>query len=441
MESTKIDKRNRFFYIVFKCFTYDILFYYTLETMFLTLIKGFSFSQVFLITSLDLFFITILALPLNYIFKKVSILNRLRIGTLALIVYLVAFLFSNNIYLLCSFIVFKSIGNLAISINSTNLLDVICKNHKNNEVSKLEGRATALWWIMEAVSAIAAGYFFVINPFISYYICIGLLVLALISTFFFKLNREDNYIKTEIKKEKSEKTSLNITYKKLVIAIVIFAFAFWGAAQVFGDSAKTFLQEIGTSSVLMGWIYFGVKVITAGANIISHKIERKLGWKFLPITISLFMSAVLLMGVIYFIELSFIVKLILLSVVIIVMYVTRNPYRLNIKNTMTTYFQGKSLEKVFSYYFVAENLGGSICSLIASLVVDNMNLGFSILINWLLILVMIIPSLISYVKNLKRLNETPEFDATFEQSYNATCEDDAAFEQSYNNTCKDETKD
>lgn len=134
------------------------------------------------------------------------------------------------------------------------------------------------------------------------------------------------------------------------------------------------------------------------------------------------------MGVIYFIELSFIVKLILLSLIIIVMYVTRNPYRLNIKNTMTTYFQCKSLEKVFSYYFVAENLGGSICSLIASLVVGNINLGFSILINWLLILVMIIPSLISYVKNLKRLNETPEFDATFEQSYNATCEDDAAFE-------------
>ena len=79
--------------------------------------------------------------------------------------------------------------------------------------------------------------------------------------------------------------------------------------------------------------------------------------------------------------------------------------------------------------------------MIASLVVDNINLGFSILINWLLILVMIIPSLISYVKNLKRLNETPEFDATFEQSYNATCEDDAAFKQSYNNTCEDETKD
>lgn len=48
---------------------------------------------------------------------------------------------------------------------------------------------------------------------------------------------------------------------------------------------------------------------------------------------------------------------------------------------------------------------------------------------------------ISYVKNLKRLNETPEFDATFEQSYNATCEDDAAFEQSYNATSENETKD
>lgn len=416
MESSKIDKRNRFFYIIFKCFTYDLLFYYTLETMFLTLIKGFSFSQVFLITSLDLFFIILLTLPLNYLLKKVSILNRLRIGTVAFIIYLTAFLLFNNIYLLCFLVIFKSIGNLSISINATNLLNVICKNKKGNEVSKLEGRATALWWILEAISAIAAGYFFEINPFISYYICIGLLVLAFISTFFFKINREDNYIKSEIKEVKTEKTNSNINglFKKLIIAIVIFAFGFWGAAEVFGNSAKTFLQDIGTTSVLMGWIYFGVKVITAGANVVSYRIERKLGWKFLPITIGLFMGAVLLMGVIYFIDLTFIAKLILLSVVVIIMYVTRNPYRLNIKNTMTAFFQGKSLEKVFSYYFIAENLGGAIFSLMASFMIDNINLGASILVNWILILVIIIPSLISYVINLKRLNamNTQQSDTT-----------------------------
>ena len=88
MDKANDQKRNKILYVLFKTITYDLLFYYTLETMFLTLVKGFSFSQVFLITSIDLFFVIVLALPLNFIFKRVSILNRLRIGTLCFFAYI-----------------------------------------------------------------------------------------------------------------------------------------------------------------------------------------------------------------------------------------------------------------------------------------------------------------------------------------------------------------
>ena len=411
MENTKTDKRNKILYILFKSFTYDLLFYYTLETMFLTLVKGFSFSQVFLIASLDLFFVVLLAIPLNFIFKKVSILNRLRIGTLAFIGYLLVFLLTNNIYVLCSFVVLKSIGDLAISVNTTSLLDVIIGSNKDDS-SKLEGRATAVWWVLEAVSAVVAGYFFQINPFISYYICIGLLGLALIVTFFFKISKEDNYINPPEKQLKSEKSasSLLSKYKKLVIVIVVLAFAFWGGAEVFGNSAKTFLQDIGTSSVVLGWIYFGAKILTAGANVISHRIETKMGRKFLPVVIGLFLTSVLLMGVIYFVDMPFIAKLVIISLVVFVMYATRNPYRLNIKSTMIYYFDGRDLEKVFSCYFVAENLGGAIFSLIASLTLDKVNLGWVILICFIIIFAITVPALVFYVRyqNLKKRDKTKE---------------------------------
>lgn len=404
MENTKLSKRNKILYILFKSFTYDLLFYYTLETMFLTLVKGFSFSQVFLITSLDLFFVVLLAIPLNFIFKKVSILNRLRIGTLAFIGYLLVFLLTNNIYVLCCLVVLKSIGNLAISVNTTSLLDVIIGSDKEDS-SKLEGRATAVWWVLEAVSAVAAGYFFQINPYISYYICIGLLGLAFIVTFFFKISKEENYIKPPEKQFKSEKAaSLLSKYKKLVIVIVVLAFAFWGGAEVFGSSAKTFIQDIGTSSMVIGWVYFGIKVFTAGANVISHRIESKLGWKFLPVVIGLFLASVLLMGLTYFVDMSFYAKLIILSLVIFMMYVTRNPYRLNIKSTMTYFFDGRDLERVFSYYFIAENLGGAIFALLASLIIDELNLGWAILICFIIIFAIVVPALVFYVKYLNQMN-------------------------------------
>ena len=90
---------------------------------------------------------------------------------------------------------------------------------------------------------------------------------------------------------------------------------------------------------------------------------------------------------------------------IAVMYVTRNPYRLNIKNTMTNCFSGTSLERVYSYYFLAENLGGTIFSLLASFIVEQLNLGFAFAISLGVILIVLVPSLIMYVTYYKKAEQ------------------------------------
>ena len=406
------NKKNKILYILFKSVTYDILFYYTLEIMFLTLIKGFSFSEVFFISFVDLIFITLLTLPINLLFKKVSILNKLRIGVLSFLIYFLAFMYINNFYVLSLMVFFKALGSQLVSINSTNLLYSICKNDSENEVSRIEGKASAAWWILEAISAIIAGYLFILNPYISYYISSLLLMIGFITTFFIKINKEDNYI--NLKKQDNNENNNNynniILNKKMVIAIIILAFSFWGAAEVFGNSAKTLIQDIGATSVIIGWVYFGVKILTSTINVLSYRIEKRLGLKFLPISISIFFLSILLMIFVYFINVTFIYKLLIMILAISLMYITRNPYRLNIKNTMTNFYSGKMLEKVYSYYYIAENLGGALFSLIASLATDKLNLGFSIVINLVIILLIIIPSLTMYIRYYKKIKNSQNMD-------------------------------
>ncbi len=400
---------NKKLFIVFRCVTYDILFYYTLETMFLTLIKGYSFSQVLFITSVDLLFVTLLTFPLNYMLRKVSILNRLRIGIIAFILYFFAFMYVQNFYILCVLTMLKAVGGQVLALNSTSLLKVICKDSDTNEVSKLEGRASAAWWIMEASSAMIAGYLFQFNPYISYYISSGLLLIGFITTYFIKISKEDNYIQEKRtirrRKESALQKDLAKTLKRLAVAISLVAFAFWGAAETFASSAQLLLQYIGATSVVMGWVYCAVKILTAGVNMLSFKIEKKLGWKFLPISITGFMCSIILMTVTFFIPASFAVKLVFMMIGIAVMYVTRNPYRLNIKNTMTNCFSGTSLERVYSYYFLAENLGGTIFSLLASFIVEQLNLGFAFAISLGVILIVLVPSLIMYVTYYKKAEQ------------------------------------
>jgi MFS family permease len=400
-------KKNKLSYIIFRAFTYDLLFYYTLEMMFLTLIKGFDFSQVFIISSIDLVLIALLAIPFNYILKKVSIINRLRLGTISFIIYVLSFALINNFIALCFLVSFKSIGNFLLSINSNSLLSIICKDDESGEISKIEGRASAVWWILEAVSSVVSGYFFVFNPYISYYICASLLLISFVATFFFKIPKSQTVLETKEKVQSDVTSDTNLISKKSSVIfgliICLFAFTFWGSAEVFGSSSKAFLQEIGTTSVVMGYIYAGVKLLTATINTVSYKIEAKLKNKFLPIAIISFFIAVIAMVILYFLNIGFIASLIILIIILLIQYLTRNPYRLNIKNTMAQFYQGQSLEKLYSFYFIAENIGGALFALLSSLIVSKLNLGYSMLINLILILLIILPTLLFYILNLRKL--------------------------------------
>ena len=400
-----MQKKNKFLYVLFRTFSYDLLFYYTLETMFLTLVKGFGYSEVFLITSIDLAFVVLLSFPLNFIFKKVSILNRLRLGVLSFVIYIVAFMLCNNVALLCFFVLFKALGSLLLSVNSTTLLDVICRNDEANEVSKVEGKASAVFWIFEAIGAISLGYLFQVDPYSPYYFCLIGLVIALISLFFFKIPKEDQFVH-DIKPQKvidKEKSSSGKNMQKLSLCIVLIGFVFWGIADSLGQTSKVFLQDVGASSVVMGYIFFGIQLVTALFNIISNRIEKKLGSAFLPTAIGLNFFAFFIMIITFFLNISSIAKIIILAVVILVTYITRNPYRLNIKNTMTNYYNGKGLEKIYTKYYLAEHLGGAIFSLIASLTIDTIDIGYSTAINLSIACLIMIPTLILFVKSLQNL--------------------------------------
>ena len=153
----------------------------------------------------------------------------------------------------------------------------------------------------------------------------------------------------------------------------------------------------------MGYIYAGVKLLTATINTVSYKIEAKLKNKFLPIAIICFFIAVIAMVILYFLNIGFIASLIILIIILLIQYLTRNPYRLNIKNTMAQFYQGQSLEKLYSFYFIAENIGGALFALLSSLIVSKLNLGYSMLINLILILLIILPTLLFYILNLRKL--------------------------------------
>ena len=83
---------------IYKALSWDFLFYYTINFLFLTQIKNISASEVVLTDSFYALFIMVLQIPINIIIAFLGKKKSLVIGNFFLVVYMLIIIFSRNIY-------------------------------------------------------------------------------------------------------------------------------------------------------------------------------------------------------------------------------------------------------------------------------------------------------------------------------------------------------
>ena len=88
MEETKENTYLKNFYKIFPLFnglTGDLLFYVAIDTLFYTIVKGFSPDMLSLLTTVSALFCIILKIPITKIIEKIGNTNSVRVGTFGLI--------------------------------------------------------------------------------------------------------------------------------------------------------------------------------------------------------------------------------------------------------------------------------------------------------------------------------------------------------------------
>ena len=106
----KIRKRNMRLFPIYKMLSWDLLFYYTINFLFLIQIKNISASDIVLIESFQALFVIILQIPINIMITFIGRKKSLVLGNISLVIYIMIIIFSRNIYdlILANFI--KGIG-------------------------------------------------------------------------------------------------------------------------------------------------------------------------------------------------------------------------------------------------------------------------------------------------------------------------------------------
>lgn len=278
-ETQKIQdkKTNTKLFPIYKMFSWDLLFYYSIIYLFLTQAKNFSASEVLLAESFFTASCLLLQIPIGLLVDKFGKKNSLVFANICMCVFITILLFINNykMLLLANFI--DAIGYVIKGVCETNILyDSLPKGEKRGTLySSIDGVGAARYYVIDAITSIIAGITFAIDPYIPVVLCLIVNIIALILSTRFKhiQSQREEYLKETARqyfKELREAIKFTFNSKRMLCLML-----FFGLMSGLTYNLSTYRSNI-LNSINIPAQYFGV--IFAIIQIMAGICSKGQGW-------------------------------------------------------------------------------------------------------------------------------------------------------------------
>lgn len=388
-EISKIKRNNAKIYPIYKMFSWDLLFFYSIEFLFYTITKKVTASDILIINGFYLLFRILMQIPAvaitDFIGKRKSII----LGNILLIIYMLILLcFPGAISIIIADLAF-ALGYDIKTIAESNLLyDSVSTRGGEGLYSRLDAKGGSWYYILDGIASLVAGYLFVINNYIPMFICLGFIVISTVLSFRFK----DVY---KVKKDKSEKNVLTKTLKeyradlkssfkfilksKRMKAFILFQIVLYSVIEIIDTYNSDLLINIGIPEQQFSMI-FAVLTLIGGISLsLKRPIEKKFKNRTLTFISLMYISACIIIGVIASLwtnETIIPIILIMFAVQKIstsIWYILESKY---LKNFTKEDMRNKI---TFTYEFIG-GIAASIFSILGGLLLNVINVQYAFLI-------------------------------------------------------------
>ena len=271
-------KTNTKLFPIYKMFSWDLLFYYSIIYLFLTQAKNFSASEVLLAESFFTASCLLLQIPIGLLVDKIGKKNSLVFANICMCVFITILLFVNNypMLLLANFI--DAIGYVIKGVCETNILyDSLPSGEKRGTLySSVDGIGASRYYVIDAMTSIIAGITFTIDPYIPVVLCLIVNIIALILSTRFKHTQsqreEENSKETAKQYFKELKEAIKFTFNsKRMLCLMLF----FGLMSGLTYNLSTYRSNI-LNSINIPAQYFGI--IFAIIQIMAGICSKGQGW-------------------------------------------------------------------------------------------------------------------------------------------------------------------
>lgn len=278
MEENKLKRFNKIF-PWYDGLSGDLLFWVAIDTLFLTVVKNFTASQIVSLTSISMIINILLQVPLLKIIHKIGNTKSVRLGSFLLLISSILLTFGKN-YI--TIVIGKIFYEMAFTFQ--NMINAVLKNnlelqHTENEYIKYRTKANTIYAAVTMIISFIASIMFNINNYLPMIGCITFCVICFILSWYMVDYSKDNKNKLEKNKETGKG---KIKYTKIIIFILLSYGLCYPMVNSGQSNGKLFIQQellklydVEKTSLVIGAILCVSRIVRLLSNIKFDKIHKK----------------------------------------------------------------------------------------------------------------------------------------------------------------------
>ena len=371
-------KTNMRIFPAYKRLAWDYLFFYTIDFLFLTQIKGISASDFMLKSTFYAFFNVILQIPANIIVEFLGRKNSIILGNILNCLYMLIIMMSTNLRNLVCAEFFGALATAIKYVAEPSLLNASIppSRYKSNIFAKINSKGAFEYYIINAVSKVIGGILFAVNGYLPIIMSLIVLIISTILSI--------GFIEPVTRKSKKSKTAMYITQIKEVKqgfsfvlkserlkALILCSSLIYTLLSILLTYYVSLEQDIGLSSVTIGVIAAIAGLISAYASKCQNEVNKKLKNRTLFVNAMLISISTIMSGIFGLGVQKNIIFLVLLIVSIIIYDFALGLYYTIIDRYLRNFSNEKIDTKIFAAYNLFRNAFRCVGGIFASFLLEK----------------------------------------------------------------------
>lgn len=353
----------------------DLMFWAAINTIFLTIVKGFTASQISMLVAIASFSSIIFERTMFIIIKRIGNLRSFRVGLVMLLLAAIIITFTKNIFSVAiGFIIYY------LAYYFTNMSNVILKRNLKainceNDFAKIQSKTSLIYATATMIISFIVGFLFNINNYLPMIMCILICIINIyLSRYLYEY--KDKKIMIEDNNENSNK----VNWSKIIILIIFVYGLLYATVESLQENGKIFIQyrmqnfiPIAKTSIYLTIIIAFSRVARVLSNLLFNKIHNILKSRLI------ILLNVLLISSIAFMILGFIIPYNTIGVIIMgigffILLFVRDPIAIFTKLELFNNCKVKDQEEVIHKYNLCRKIVRCFLATSASLLLLKINM-------------------------------------------------------------------